>query len=177
MPYASHLMVYDKDGEVVRRERLIPKDGCRLEPDRYPEAASRAPSLARPHSKQARSAGKFTPVHDAWWAAAVKAHSDAERTQALIEVLSPGRHIPRDPARTWSPAWSPLCGQDPDRGRGRLGGPQGRSDRGRAGGCLLAATGHRTAVGGGDVPARVEHEWNTSGSCRVCRRTPGRCPR
>ncbi len=36
---------------------------------------------------QARSAGKFTPFHDARWAAAVRAHGDAEGTGALIEVL------------------------------------------------------------------------------------------
>ncbi|MDH6579382.1 hypothetical protein P3T29_005068 [Kitasatospora sp. MAP5-34] len=45
---------------------------------------------------QARSAGKFTPVHDAWWAAAVRAHGDAEGTRALIEVLLLGRHLPHE---------------------------------------------------------------------------------
>src|SRR3954453_3660681 len=37
--------------------------------------------------EQARQVGKFTPVHDAWWAAVRKAHGDAEGTRALIEVL------------------------------------------------------------------------------------------
>jgi hypothetical protein len=36
---------------------------------------------------QARAAGKFTPVHDAWWAAVRAARGDAEGTRALVEVL------------------------------------------------------------------------------------------
>lgn len=43
--------------------------------------------------EQARAAGKFTPVHDAWWAAACKAHGDRDGTRALIEVLLLGRHL------------------------------------------------------------------------------------
>ncbi|MFF5373014.1 hypothetical protein [Streptomyces sp. NPDC013187] len=45
---------------------------------------------------QARSAGRFTPVHDAWWAAAVKAHGERDGTRALIEVLLLGRHLPHE---------------------------------------------------------------------------------
>ncbi|MFD5574319.1 hypothetical protein [Streptomyces cadmiisoli] len=43
--------------------------------------------------EQARSAGKFTPVHDAWWEAARKVHGERDGTRALIEVLLLGRHI------------------------------------------------------------------------------------
>lgn len=35
----------------------------------------------------------FTPIHDAWWAAACKAHGDRDGTRALIEVLLLGRHM------------------------------------------------------------------------------------
>ncbi|ALO05659.1 Transposase-like protein [Streptomyces venezuelae] len=45
---------------------------------------------------QARSAGRSTPVHDAWWAAAVKAHGERECTRVLIEVLLLGRHLPHE---------------------------------------------------------------------------------
>ncbi|MFD3658348.1 hypothetical protein [Streptomyces sp. NPDC058620] len=45
---------------------------------------------------QARSAGRFTPVHDVWWAAAVKAHGERDGTRALIEVLLLGRHLPHE---------------------------------------------------------------------------------
>lgn len=43
--------------------------------------------------EQARGAGKFTPVHDAWWAAASKAHGDREGTRALIDVLLLNRQM------------------------------------------------------------------------------------
>lgn len=87
-------MVYDRNVEVARHERLIAKGGCRLDLDHYLEALIRKPGAFPVATAlgQARSAGKFTPVHDAWWAAAVKAHGDAEGTWALIEVLL-GRHI------------------------------------------------------------------------------------
>jgi hypothetical protein len=61
----------------------------RLDLDHYLEALVRKPG-ALPGStalEQARSAGRFTPVHDAWWAAVRKAHGDAAGTRALIEVL------------------------------------------------------------------------------------------
>jgi len=93
--HASHLVVYDKSVEVARHERLIAKGSCRLELDHYLEALVRKPG-AFPGATaldQARFAGKFTPVHDAWWAAAVRAHGDAEGTRALIEVLLLGRHL------------------------------------------------------------------------------------
>lgn len=38
-------------------------------------------------------AGKFTRVHDAWWAPARSAHGDAAGTRALIEVLLLHRHM------------------------------------------------------------------------------------
>ena len=44
--------------------------------------------------EQARAAGRFTPVHDAWWAAARKAHGDAAGTRELIGVLLTHRHLP-----------------------------------------------------------------------------------
>ncbi|MEU5109849.1 IS21 family transposase [Streptomyces sp. NPDC021354] len=95
MLHASHLVVYDKNVEVARHERLIAKSSCRLDLDHYLEALVRKPG-AFPGAtalEQARSAGKFTPVHDAWWTAAVRAHGDTEGTRALIEVLLLGRHI------------------------------------------------------------------------------------
>ncbi|GAA4339552.1 hypothetical protein GCM10023086_74630 [Streptomyces venetus] len=43
--------------------------------------------------EQARSAGRFTPVHDKWWAAAKAAHGYAAGTRALIDVLLLARHM------------------------------------------------------------------------------------
>ncbi|MCX5232936.1 hypothetical protein [Streptomyces sp. NBC_00233] len=43
--------------------------------------------------EQARAAGKFTPVHDAWWTQAMKIHGERNGTRALVEVLLLGRHM------------------------------------------------------------------------------------
>ncbi|GGZ92473.1 transposase [Streptomyces echinoruber] len=96
--HASHLVVYDQNVEVARHERLIAKAGCRLELDHYLEALIRKPG-AFPGAtalEQARSAGKFTPVHDVWWAQARKVHGERDGTRALIEVLLLARHIPHE---------------------------------------------------------------------------------
>jgi transposase len=93
--HASELVVYDGREEVARHERLKAKGACRLELDHYLEALVRKPG-ALPGAtalEQARAAGRFTPVHDAWWAAARKAHGDAEGTRALVQVLLLGRHM------------------------------------------------------------------------------------
>ncbi|MCX4704210.1 hypothetical protein [Streptomyces sp. NBC_01373] len=87
--HASELVVYDGRTEVARHERLSTRGGVLLELDHYLEALVRKPG-ALPGAtalEQARAAGKFTPVHDAWWAAARKAHGDPVGTRALIEVL------------------------------------------------------------------------------------------
>jgi hypothetical protein len=72
------------------------KAASRLELDHCLEASVRKPG-ALPGAtarEQARAAGKFTPVHDAWWAAADNAHGDAAGT-VLVEVLL-HRHMSHD---------------------------------------------------------------------------------
>ncbi|MEU4427679.1 hypothetical protein AB0F81_44240 [Actinoplanes sp. NPDC024001] len=94
--HASHLVVYNGREQVARRERLMAKGGSRLDLDHYLEALVRKPG-ALPGAtalERARAAGRFTPVHDAWWAAARKAYGDAAGTRALIEVLLLHRHMP-----------------------------------------------------------------------------------
>ncbi|MGW3653538.1 IS21 family transposase [Streptomyces sp. NPDC000878] len=93
--HASELIVFDDGREVARHERLSTQGGARLVLDHYLEALVRKPG-AFPGStalEQARAAGKFTPVHDAWLAAARAAHGDREGTKALIEVLLLARHM------------------------------------------------------------------------------------
>ena len=93
--HASELIVFDGRTEVTRHERLLAKAGARLELDHYLEALIRKPG-ALPGAtalEQARAAGKFTPVHDAWWAAARKVHGDRDGTRALIQVLLLHRHM------------------------------------------------------------------------------------
>ncbi|WP_246094937.1 hypothetical protein [Streptomyces roseicoloratus] len=80
---------------MARHERMIAKGAVRLELDHYLEVLVRKPG-AFPGStalEQARSAGKFTPVHDAWWTQAMKIHGERDGTRALIEVLLLGRHM------------------------------------------------------------------------------------
>lgn len=93
--HACELVVFDGRSEVARHERLLAKAGTRLELDHYLEALVRKPG-ALPGAtalEQARAAGKFTPVHDAWWAAARKVHGDRDGTRALIQVLLLHRHM------------------------------------------------------------------------------------
>ena len=93
---ASDLTVYDGRTPVASHERLLGKGGSRLELDHYLETFVRKPG-ALPGAtalEQARAAGTFTPTHEAWWAAACKAHGDADGTRALIEVLLLHRHMP-----------------------------------------------------------------------------------
>ncbi|MFJ9506708.1 IS21 family transposase [Streptomyces sp. ARC12] len=96
--HASHLVVYDQNVEVARHERLIAKGAVRLDLDHYLEVLVRKPG-AFPGStalEQARSAGRFTPVHDAWWDQARKIHGERDGTRALIEVLLLGRYLPHE---------------------------------------------------------------------------------
>jgi len=93
--HASELVVYDGRVEVARHQRLATRGGSRLELDHYLEGLLRKPG-ALPGATaldQARAAGRFTPVHDAWWAAARKVHGDADGTRALIGVLLLHRHL------------------------------------------------------------------------------------
>jgi transposase len=87
--HASELVIYDGRAQVARHERLSTRGGSRLDLDHYLEALLRKPG-ALPGATvldQARAAGRFTPVHDAWWAAARAGHGDAAGTRALVEVL------------------------------------------------------------------------------------------
>ena len=108
--HASELVVYDGRTEVARHERLLAKARSRLDLDHYLEVLVRKPG-ALPGAtalEQARAAGKFTPVHDAWWAAARKAHGDARRHPGADRgaAAAPAH----DPRRTSSPGWPPPCG-------------------------------------------------------------------
>ena len=94
---ASDPVVFDGRTEIARHERLMTKGSTRVDLDHYLEVLLRKPG-ALPGAKalEARASGRFTPVHDAWWAAACKAHGDADGTRALIEVLMLHRHLPHD---------------------------------------------------------------------------------
>ncbi|MEV4580494.1 IS21 family transposase [Nonomuraea jabiensis] len=93
--HACELVVYDGRTEVARHERLGSRGQVRLDLDHYLEGLLRKPG-ALPGAtalEQARATGKFTPVHEAWWEAARRAHGDTAGTRALIEVLLLHRHM------------------------------------------------------------------------------------
>ena len=82
---------------VARHERAVGKGTKVLDLDHYLEILPRKPG-ALPGATalvQARAAKVFTTEHDAFWAAARKAHGDAAGTRALIEVLLLHRHLDR----------------------------------------------------------------------------------
>jgi hypothetical protein len=93
---ASELRVFDGATLAAVHPRLIAAGDERLDLDHYLEIVVRKPG-ALPGSAalaQARAAGVFTPVHEAFWAAARARHGDAAGTRALIEVLLLHRRMP-----------------------------------------------------------------------------------
>ena len=92
---ASSVVIFDGKTVVARHERIITAGGQSLILDHYLEILQRKPG-ALPGATalaQARAAGVFTAAHEAFWAAARKAHGDSGGTQALIEVLLLHRHL------------------------------------------------------------------------------------
>jgi len=92
---ADELVVFDGRSEVARHERSTVRGSATLVLDHYLEVLVRKPG-ALPGATalvQARKAGVFTPAHDAFWAAARKAHGDADGTRELVEVLLLHRHL------------------------------------------------------------------------------------
>ena len=92
---ASELVVFDRNVEVARHARSTARGGQVLTLDHYLEVLVRKPG-ALPGATalaHARASGTFTAVHEAFWAAARRAHGDAAGTRALIDVLLLHRHI------------------------------------------------------------------------------------
>jgi len=91
---ASELLVFEGRVQVAAHERATVRGSQSLNQDHYPEVLVRKPG-ALPGATalvQARAAGVFTSTHEAFWAAARKAHGDSGGTRALVEVLLLHRH-------------------------------------------------------------------------------------
>lgn len=91
---ASELLVFDGKTLVARHERATVRGSASLTLDHYLEVLIRKPG-ALPGAAalvQARASGAFTATHEAFWAAARKAHGDSGGTRALVEVLLLHRH-------------------------------------------------------------------------------------
>jgi transposase len=93
---ASHLVILDGRTEIARHERSVVKKSQTLVLDHYLEVLLRKPGAMSGSTAlaQAREAGVFTMAHEAFWAAAVKAHGEAAGTRALIDVLLLHRRLP-----------------------------------------------------------------------------------
>jgi hypothetical protein len=93
---ANELRVFDGGTLVAAHPRLTAAGAEHLELDHYLEILVRKPgALAGSVALvQARAAGVFTSVHEAFWAAARARHGDAAGTRALIEVLLLHRRMP-----------------------------------------------------------------------------------
>ena len=94
---ASAVTVYDRNTVVARHQRAVGRGAKVLDLDHYLEILLRKPG-ALPGATalaQARAAKVFTAEHEAFWAAARKAHGDGAGTRALVEVLLLHRHLDR----------------------------------------------------------------------------------
>ncbi len=93
---ASEVVIFDGRVEVCRHARSVNRGSQTLVLDHYLEVLLRKPG-ALPGATalvQARQAGMFTATHEAFWAAARRAHGDTVGTRALIDVLLLHRHTP-----------------------------------------------------------------------------------
>ncbi len=93
---ASELVLFEGRDQVARHERATVRGSQSLNLDHYLEVLTRKPG-ALPGATalvQARATGVFTSAHEAFWAAARKAHGDSGGTRALVEVLLLHRHHP-----------------------------------------------------------------------------------
>jgi transposase len=92
---ADEVVVFDGRQVVARHERSTVKGSTTLVLDHYLEILTRKPG-ALPGAValvQARQSGVFTHAHEAFWAAACRAHGDGAGTRELVGVLLLHRHL------------------------------------------------------------------------------------
>lgn len=91
---ASELLVFQGRVQVAAHERATVRGSQSLNLDHYLEVLVGKPGALPGVTAlvQARAAGVFTSAHEAFWAAARKAHGDSGGTRALVEVLLLHRH-------------------------------------------------------------------------------------
>jgi hypothetical protein len=166
---ASAVTVYDRSTVVARHQRAIGKGAKVLDLDHYLEILHRKPG-ALPGATalaQARAAKAFTATHDAFWAAARKAHGDAGGTRTLVEVLLLHRHLERADVLAGISAALSVGSTSPDvvalearkaaERRGTPSGPDGSDRDGRV--VILAA--HRPALLDDERPLPSVHKYDT----------------
>ncbi|MFB9739403.1 IS21 family transposase [Streptomyces thermocoprophilus] len=94
----NELLVFNKRELVARHPRLTRRGAYRDVLDHYLEILLAKPGAMRGSTAlaAARAEGTFTAAHEAFWAAALKAHGNAAGTRALIEVLLLHRRLPAE---------------------------------------------------------------------------------
>ncbi|MYZ37133.1 IS21 family transposase [Streptomyces sp. SID4917] len=94
----NELLVFERRKVVARHPRLTKRYDYRDDLDHYLEILLAKPGALAGSTAlaAARAEGTFTPVHEAFWAAARAAHGDAAGTRALIEVLLLHRRLPTE---------------------------------------------------------------------------------
>ena len=92
--HASELVLFNRHTQVARHERATVPGSEVLVLHHYLQVLVGKPGALRGATAlvQARAAGTFTSTHEAFWAAARKAHDDRGGTRALVEVLLLHRH-------------------------------------------------------------------------------------
>ena len=92
--HASELVLFNRHTQVARHERATVPGSEVLVLHHYLQVLVGKPGALRGATAlvQARAAGTFTSTHEAFWAAARKAHGDGGGTRALVEVLLLHRH-------------------------------------------------------------------------------------
>ena len=93
---SNEVIVLDGRTVIAQHERSSRKGTQVLLLDHYLEVLKFKPGalLGATALVQARAAGSFTTAHEAFWAAARKAHGDGPGTRELIDVLLLHRHMP-----------------------------------------------------------------------------------
>jgi transposase len=152
---ASEVTAYDRNSVVAAHQRAVGKGAKVLDLDHYLEILLRKPG-ALPGATalaQARAAKVFTAEHEAFWAAARKAHGDAGGTRALVEVLLLHRHLQRvdllagiAAALSVGSTSADVVALETRKAAERRGAVSGPDDADRDG-CVVSLAGHRlTAV-------------------------------